>query len=141
MHRFTVLSIVLLLGSCAAAPFSKSAAHVVVPANQLPGTLGQSGWSPTEEQIASCEASIAQALARKKHDLGSYHLRLGGVVRNGGRHIVGIAADKGVGAHYLQPVSEETIVLPVFGGGEAFFSFDYDLDRGKVVTLEFNAAL
>ena len=74
--------------------------------------------------------------------MGSYHVRLGGVIRDGARHIVGIAADKRIdGTHYLQPPSDERIILPTFGGGEAFFSFDYDSDREKVVKLEFKAPL
>ncbi|HEY4246122.1 MAG TPA: hypothetical protein VGM64_04650 [Lacunisphaera sp.] len=143
MRRFTtLLSAVLLLGGCTAASSStKSAAHVIVPANQLPRTFGLSGWSPTEGQIAACEVVLGRALAEKKHDPGSYYLRLGDIVRHGTRHIVGIGADSNTGTYYLQPASDETIVLPPFGGGETFFSFDYDSETGKLMTLEFNESL
>jgi hypothetical protein len=143
MPRFVILlCVVLLSGGCVGASSSKtSAARVVVPAKQLPGAYGLAEWSPTREQVASCEAALAQALAKKKHDLGSYYLRLGGVVREGTRRIIGLASDKATGTHYLMPAAEDVIVLPTFGGGEAYFSFEYDSDRGKIVKLEFNAAL
>ena len=143
LRRIIIAGAVAVLGGCAGAPSSTtSAAHVVVPSSQLPGTSGQAAWSPSEAQIASCEAAIGRTLASRKRDLGSYYLRLRGVIRDGRRHIVGIAADKRVpGTHYLQPPSEETIVLPAFGGGEAFFSFDYDSDFEKLVRLDFNAPL
>lgn len=88
-----------------------------------------------------CEHAIAGRLPSKRHDLARYYLRLTGVLRDGHRHIIGMAADKQAGADYARPPSEDTIVLPTFGGGEAFFSFDYDIDQKKLSKFEFNAAL
>lgn len=141
-HRIFI-PIAIALGGCAGAPVSlTSAGRVVVPASQLPGTLGQSGWSPTEAQVVSCETAIAHALAKERRDLGTYYLRLGGVNRNGSRYIVGFAVDQRADdARYLRPPSEEVILLPAFGGGEVYFSFDYDVDQEKLVKLEFNAPL
>ncbi len=142
LRRIIIAAAVVVLEGCAGASSTTSAAHVVVPASQLPDTSGQPAWLPSEAHIASCESAIGRALASRKRDLGSYYLHLTGVIRDGRRHIVGIAADKRVaGARYIQPSSQETIVLPTFGGGEAFFSFDYDTDREKLVKLDFNAPL
>lgn len=143
MRRLAVtVSVALAFCGCTGPTFSKaSAARVVVPADQLPGGFGFQGWTPGNEHIASCEAAIAHALAKSKLDLGEYHLRLGGVVRAGTRHILGIAAHKSTGSRYLQPASEESIVLLTFGGGKSFFTFVYDVDARKLESLEFNAPL
>jgi hypothetical protein len=142
MKIITVLSAALLLVGCVAARFSHtSAGRVVVPAVQLPGGSRHPAWTPTEDQIASCEAALARTLAKNKRDLGDYYLRLGGAVRDGKRHIIGIAAHKATGTHYLLPAAEDTWVLPTFGGGEAFFSFDYDVDGRTLTRLDFNAPL
>jgi hypothetical protein len=136
------LCLTALLNGCSGTSISlSSAGRVVVPGGQLPPTLGLLNWSPTEEDLRMCEHAIAHRLASTRHDLGRYYLRLGGVLRDGHRHIIGIAEDKQVGTDYARPPSEETIVLPAFGGGEAFFSFDYDMDQKKLSKLEFNAAL
>lgn len=138
-----ILSAAVFLASCATRPSSlTSAAHVVIPASQLPGTLGQPGWTPTDAQIAGCEAALAHALARKRLDLGTYYLRLGGITRDGSRRLIGIAADKrGCSPEFLLPPSENRIILPAFGGGDAYFRFEYDLDQNKLMKLEFNAPL
>ncbi|MBL9206624.1 MAG: hypothetical protein JNN01_16150 [Opitutaceae bacterium] len=138
-----ILSAALLLASCATRPSSlTSAARVVIPAGQLPGTLGQPGWTPTDAQIASCEAALAQALASKRLDLGTYYLRLGGITRDGSRRLIGMAADKRASSpEFLLPPSENRILLGAYGGGDAYFRFEYDLDQNKLMKLDFNAPL
>jgi hypothetical protein len=120
-----------------------SAGHVTVPANQLPNTFGQQGWPPTEEDIRACELAIAHDLKKSGHELGSYYLRLAGVVRDGRRHILGMAANRAEpnSADYLRPASEDHLFMAPFGGGDLFFRFDYDTQRRRLVKLEFNRPL
>jgi hypothetical protein len=62
-------------------------------------------------------------------------------MRDGKRHIVGMAADKDHTSPHFLRASDEVIVLHTFGGGKLFFDFDYDVENGKLVKLDFNAAL
>lgn len=161
--KLAALLVVWAMAGCAVSPSAlTSAGHVVVPTSQFPGVLGMAGWSPSEEDIRGCEHALGRKLAREGHDLTDYYLRLSGVMRDGHRRIAGIAADKRVsGSGYMRPpsvkaadghdassgsiqpatVEEEVIVLPAFGGGEAFFSFEYNVESGKLSKFQFNAPL
>lgn len=129
----------LLIAGCVTASYSKrSAGYVVVPAREFFAPKGSLEWSPTDAEVAACEAALARELSNADCDLSRYYLRLSGTVRNGARHLVGFA---GLSRGYLKPPSEETILLPPFGGGKTFFRFDYDADRRKLVQFEFGAPL
>lgn len=128
----------LLVAGCVTSSYSKrSAGYVVVPAREFFVPKGSLEWSPTDADVAACEAALARELANADCDLGRYYLRLSGTVRDGARHIVGFA---GLSPIYLTP-SEDTVILPAFGGGKTFFRFAYDFDRRKLVQFEFGAPL
>ena len=140
LRHIILLGMISALAGCVGTPPSRtSASRLVVPARQLPDGYGQPGWSPTEAQITSCETALAHAVAAKKHDLRSYHLILGGVIRDGRHHIVGLARVDG--SYSPEPPNEDKIILLPFGGGDDFFRLDYDADQEKLVLLAFNAPL
>lgn len=137
--RVIAVPALLLLGGCTSASSARrSGGHVVVPALQLIDARGLPAWTPTEAHISACETSLGRTLAKRKRDLGTYYLRLGGVIRDGSHRIVGFATQS---ASNLQPASEDTLLLPPFGGGETVFRFEYDADHGKLVLFEFGAPL
>lgn len=86
---------------------------------------------------------MGRELARRKKDLARYYVRLCGTQGPEGRLIVGDACrmDTPNAQHYLTPPDRDTIALGTFGGGEAFFRFQYDPATGRLTEFQFNAAL
>jgi len=107
------------------------------------GIAAAPAWTPSDAEVAQCELALGAALAKKKKDVANYYLRMSGIVRDGSRFIVGDACDKATpdAARYLAPPSEGSVLLGPFGGGETYFSFDYDAGREEITMLKFNAAL
>ncbi len=100
-------------------------------------------WTPSDTQVASCEAALAKALAKHGKDLARYNVRMSGVQSLSGRLIAGDACDIALpGAErYLAPPDPNSVQLATFGGGEAFFSFQFDPVAQKLTHFQFNAPL
>ena len=129
--------------ACTSAPHAvRSARRVIVPATTF-APQATPTWSPTEAQFAKCEAAIGAEVAKKKRSLADYYVRMSAIVRNGRPTMVGDACHKeATGAErYIAPARPDTILLSAYGGGEAFFSFEYDTTTDAFLTFQFNAPL
>lgn len=133
-----------VLWGCAQVPVgARSAGRVVFPTDAVNPWGATPLWSPTEVEVVACEVALGKALAKHGKNLARYNVRMIGTERRGARVIIGDACDIAMpGAEkYLTPPEDGRVLLVTFGGGNAFFSFEYDPASRKLVKFHFNAPL
>ena len=148
MKTCSLLFAVVILAGCATPPASQSASRLVIPAE----AVGKNpSWSPTAEEIASLEASIANLLENPDqrvfglgqnlppHPLSAYLVRYSAAGPLDNKFIMGVAAlPASVPAEkFLSSATadDEAVALSAVPGN---FQFIYNLKQQRIVEIRFN---